>query len=149
MKRTDCREWLTWPDKRKWPDRTSSFRVRCVLLSTIILIFLLSSSVSLSYLNLAVPMLKCLRKHSCMSSQFSIVILKGICYRAPMILCGDVPAIQQLNYKQTNFRKQRAVCSLCSFGCFKKCISKNFLRFLCIPYCNSDTIFCIQREYVL
>ena len=40
--------------------------------------------------------------HSCMSSPCSIVILNGTCYfRALILLCGDVPAIQQLNYKQT------------------------------------------------
>ena len=36
-----------------------------------------SSSVSLSYFILAVPMLECLGKHSCMSSQFPIAILNG------------------------------------------------------------------------
>ena len=67
---------------------------------SLILLFLLSSSV-LSYFNLAVPMRKCLGKHSCMSSSFSIVILNGTCsLRAPILLSGDVPAIQQLNYKQ-------------------------------------------------
>ena len=35
----------------------------------------LSSSLSLSYFSLAVPMRKCLGKHSCMSSSFPIVIL--------------------------------------------------------------------------
>ena len=44
-------------------------------------------------------MRKCLRKHSCMSSPFSIAILNGTCsLRAPILLCGDVPAIKQLNY---------------------------------------------------
>ena len=72
---TDCREWLTWLAKTKWPDRTSFFRV---LLSRFILLFLLFSSVSLSNFNHAVPMRKCLGKHSCMSSPFSIVILKEL-----------------------------------------------------------------------
>ena len=44
------------------------FFVSAVLLSTFILLFLNSSSVSLSYFNLAVPMHGCLGKHSCMSS---------------------------------------------------------------------------------
>ena len=71
------------------------FFVSAVLLSTFILFFLLSSSVSLSYLNLAVPMSKCLRKHSCMSSPFSIAILNGTCsLLAPILFCGDVPAIK-------------------------------------------------------
>ena len=66
-----------------------------VLLSTFIPLFLLSSSVSLSYFNLAVPMRKCLGKHSCMSSPFSIVILNGTCsLGAPILFCGDVPAIK-------------------------------------------------------
>ena len=36
-----------------------------------------SSSVSLSYFILAVPMLECLGKHSCMSSPFPIAILNA------------------------------------------------------------------------
>ena len=40
---------------------------------------LTSSSVSLSYFVLAVPMRECLGKHSCMSSQFPIAILNGTC----------------------------------------------------------------------
>ena len=36
-------------------------------------------------------------KHSCMSSPFSIAILNGTCsLRAPILLCGEVPAIKQL-----------------------------------------------------
>ena len=98
---TDCREWLTWLDTIKWLDRTDFF-VSVVLLSTFIVLFLLSSSVSLSCFNLAVTMRKCLGKHSCMSSPFSIAILNGTCsLRAPILLCGDEPAIKQLNYKQT------------------------------------------------
>ena len=40
-------------------------------------LFLSSSSVSLSYFILAVPMRECLGKHSCMSSPFPIAILNG------------------------------------------------------------------------
>ena len=71
--------------------------VSAVFLSTFILLFLLSSSVSLSYFNLAVPMRKCLGKHSCMSSPFSIVMLSlnGTCsLLAPILFCGDVPALK-------------------------------------------------------
>ena len=72
------------------------FFVSAVLLSTIILLFLLSSAVSLSYFNLVVPTRKCLGKHSFVSSQFSIAILNGTCsLRAPIIFCGDVPAIKK------------------------------------------------------
>ena len=71
------------------------FVVSALLLSTFILLFLLSSSVSLSYFNLAVPMRKCLGKHSCMSSTFFIVILNGTCsLRAPLLFCGGVPALK-------------------------------------------------------
>ena len=52
--------------------------VSTVLLSTLIL-FLLSSSVSLSNFYLAVPMRGCLGKHSCMSSPFPIAILNATC----------------------------------------------------------------------
>ena len=40
-------------------------------------LFCPSSSVSLSYFILAVPMRECVGKHSCMSSQFPIPILNG------------------------------------------------------------------------
>ena len=46
-----------------------------LLLSILTPLFLPSSSVSLSYFLLAVPMRDCLGKHSCMSSQFPIAIL--------------------------------------------------------------------------
>ena len=66
-------------DGRDWTRQSGwtglIFFVTAVLLSTHILLFLLSSAVSSSYFNLAVLMRKCLEKHSCMSSPFSIVIL--------------------------------------------------------------------------
>ena len=45
--------------------------------STLTPLFCPSSSVSLSYIILAVPMRECLGKHSCMSSPFSLAILNG------------------------------------------------------------------------
>ena len=70
---------------------------RTVLLSTFIILFLLSSSVSLSNFYLAVPMRGCFGKHSCMSSPFhiSILSLNGTCSLRELILfCGDVPTIK-------------------------------------------------------
>ena len=49
--------------------------VPAVLFSILTPLFCVSSSVSLSYFVLAVPMRKCLGKHSCMSSSFPIVML--------------------------------------------------------------------------
>ena len=49
------------------------FFVPALLLSMLTHLFL--SSLSLSYFILALPMHKCLGKHSCMSSSFPIVIL--------------------------------------------------------------------------
>ena len=51
--------------------------VPAVLFSILTPLFCVSSSVSLSYLILVVPMRKCLGKHSCMSSPFPIAILNG------------------------------------------------------------------------
>ena len=69
--------------------------VSAVLLSTFILLFLFSSSVSLSNFYLAVPMRGCLGKHSCMSSPFPIAFLNGNCsLRALILFCGNVPAIK-------------------------------------------------------
>ena len=77
--------------------------VSVVLLSTFILLFLLSSSVSLSNSYLAVPMRGCLGKHLCMSSPFSIAILNETCFlRALILFRCDVPAIKTKLNKQTN-----------------------------------------------
>ena len=51
-----------------------------LFLSTLTPLFLQSSSVSLSYFILAVPMRLCLGKDWCMSSPFPIAILKGTCF---------------------------------------------------------------------
>ena len=51
--------------------------VPALLLSILTPLFLPSSSVSLSYFVLAVPMLECLGKHSCMSSPCPIAILNA------------------------------------------------------------------------
>ena len=76
--------------------------VSAVLLSTFILLFLPSSSVSLSNFYLAVPIRGCLGKHSCMSSPFPIAILNGTCsLRALILFCGDVPAIKAKLNKHT------------------------------------------------
>ena len=51
--------------------------VPAVLFSVLTPLFCVSSSVSLSYLIIAVPMRECLGKHSCMSFAFPIAILNG------------------------------------------------------------------------
>ena len=51
--------------------------VPAVLFSILTPLFCVSSSVSLSYFVLAVPIRKCLGKHSCISSPFPIAILNG------------------------------------------------------------------------
>ena len=77
------------------------------LLSTFILLFLPSSSVSLSNFYLDVPMRGCLGKHSCISSPFPIAILNGTCsLRALIFFCGDVPAIKTKPNKQTSGTRQ-------------------------------------------
>ena len=63
--RTVVSDGHDWTRQSDWTGRL--FFLSAVLLSTFILLFLLSNSVSLSYFNLAVPMRKCLGKHSCMS----------------------------------------------------------------------------------
>ena len=55
------------------------FFLPAVLLSIFTLLCFPSSSVSVSYFNLNVPMRKCSREHSCMSSTFLIAILNSIC----------------------------------------------------------------------
>ena len=55
---------------------TNFFRARFTS-SILMPLFLPSSSVSLSYFIIAVPMRECLRKHSCMSSSFPIAMLNA------------------------------------------------------------------------
>ena len=57
--------------------RNFFFFVPTLLLSILTSLFLPSSSVSLFYFILAVPMRECLGKRSCMSSSFPIAILNG------------------------------------------------------------------------
>ena len=63
-------------------DRPSGlfFFVPALLLSILTPLFFPSSSFSLSYFVLAVPMRECLGKNSCMSSTFPIAILNGTCF---------------------------------------------------------------------
>ena len=72
-----------------------TFFVSAILFS-ILTSFFLPSSVSLPYFILAVPMRECLRKHSCMSSAFPIVILNGTCF---------LPTVQLLVHNVYSERK--------------------------------------------
>ena len=82
---------VTGQDKVTWQDY---FFVSAVLLSTVILLFILSSSVSLSYLNFAAPMRKCNMFGKTLMHAFPI-ILNGTCsLRVPILFCGDVSAIK-------------------------------------------------------
>ena len=56
--------------------------VPTLILSILMPLFLPASSVSLSYLILAVPMRKCSGKHWCVSSTFPIAILNGTFFRS-------------------------------------------------------------------
>ena len=59
--------------------------VLALLFSILTPLFLRSSSVALSYFILAVPMIECFGKHSCMSSPFPIAVLNGTSF----FLFGD------------------------------------------------------------
>ena len=74
-----------------------------LLLSILTPLFLPSSSVSLSYFVLAVPMRECLGKHLCMSSQFPIAILIGACF---------FPTVQLQVHNVYSERKTRNSCVL-------------------------------------
>ena len=81
-------------------DWTGLLLVSAVLLSTFILLFLLSSSVSLSYFNLALPMRKTASvtvfgKTLVREFPISYSHTEGACsLRAPILFCGDVPALK-------------------------------------------------------
>ena len=89
----ELRDGLSWvTDVTRQSDRTGlPFFVSAVLIFTFILLFLPSSSVQLSYVDLAVPMRKCLREHSCVSSPFSTYpsewnLLPSLYYKCENIL---------------------------------------------------------------
>ena len=62
-----------------------------------------TSFVSLFYFVLAVPMLECLGKHSCLSSPFPIAILNGTCF---------FPIVQLQVHNVYSERKTRNSCAL-------------------------------------
>ena len=80
------------------------------LLLSILTPLFLTSSVSLSYFILAVPMRKGLGKHSCMRSQFSIAILNGNCFLiSPGIDFDRLGSVIKLNAIIMS-RKQIHIC---------------------------------------
>ena len=77
--------------------------VSALLLSILTPSFLPSSSDSLSYFVLAVPMRECLRKHSCMSSPCLIAILNGtFLFLRGEIVCLGRNFVYQNQIKLTN-----------------------------------------------
>ena len=111
-----------------------------------------SSPVSLSYFVLAVPMLECLGKHSCMSSSFPIVILNGTRF---------YPTVQLQVHSVYSERKTRNSCALAEMGKITlKCnqlpitlhVKKYVIRLhysLQIKYCNCELQLLISfRNYI-
>ena len=108
--------------------------VPALLLSVLPTLFLPTSSVSLSYFILVVPMRKCLGKHSYISSPFPIAILNSTCFfltvqlqvhnENPVRYSGNADALvnlnNKLNYSYTALGKHfvshvcARVCNLCS-----------------------------------
>ena len=85
-------------------DRLSGlFFSACFASSVLKPLFLPSSFVSLSYFILAVPMLVCLGKHSCMGSSSPIAILNSTCF---------FPTVQLQMYNVYSERKTRNSCAL-------------------------------------
>ena len=66
-------------------------------------LFLPSSSVTLSYFVLVVPMRDCLGKHLCMSSPFPKAILNGTCF---------FPTVQRQVHNVYSEQKTRNSCAL-------------------------------------
>ena len=98
---TDCREWRTWLDRTYFfRVRYTSFRIHSPLLTFFFCFIVLFHT----YCSNAQVFGKIL-VHEFL---FCIAILNGTCsLRAPILLYGDVPAIKQLNYKQTNWNALR------------------------------------------
>ena len=74
-----------------------------LLFSILTPLFLPSSSVTLSYFIIAVPMCGCLGEHSCTSSLFTIAILNGTCF---------FPLVQLQVHNVYSERKTRNTCAL-------------------------------------
>ena len=69
--------------------------VFALVLSILMPLFLPSSSVSVSYFILAVPMRECLGKHSCMSPPFPIAILNGTCLFPVVLQLHNFNSVQK------------------------------------------------------
>ena len=100
--------------------------------------FLLPSSVSVSYFILAVPMRKCLGKHSCMSYPFPIAILNGTFFFRSVKAMNNwkLSAIKQTLLLLLVVCGLKNMPSSCSVnGCSGKATTRNrrvfFFRFLC------------------
>ena len=95
---SDGRDWIRQSD---WTGLLF-FRIRCTSFlnhSPLLTFFLFHCLISI----LLFPCASVWKKHLCVSSPFSIAVLNGTCsLPAPILFCGDVPAIKQLNYKQTS-----------------------------------------------
>ena len=99
---------------------TYFFHSHCTSFHIFTLIFLLSSSLSLSYFILVVAMCKCLGKHSCMSSLFPIAILNGtylVFSQNKMILDSveNLPVKNYYNYNNNDnyyYYSQKNMCHI-------------------------------------
>ena len=102
---------------------------------------LLSSSVSLSYFYVAVPICGCLGKHSCTSypfHYFPIAILHGTCSLwAPILFCGELwcACYQKLNYKQ---KMPNAVWCWLGYWCLMTIVLIIFFSFDFLGISRSD-----------
>ena len=76
--------------------------VPVVHFSILMPLFCVSSSVSLSYFILAVPMRECLGKHSCMSSQFPIAPIKKFIVMATSRMIGIHRSTVDLRRRQSS-----------------------------------------------
>ena len=94
-----------------------TFFVPAVLLSKCLFIrlFIPSSSVSLSYFILAVPMRKCSGEHSCLSSIFHVALLNDTFFSASQnsSCFGRCFAFQKQNYNNNRSSPRRGELIIC------------------------------------
>ena len=111
------------------------FFMPALLLSMLTHLFLFSS-LSLSYFILAVPMRKCLGKHSCMSSSFPIVILNDTCFFPIVQLQVHIVYSEQKTRNSCALVWHTATCYLTAPHCIRATSAPNIIYQLPFPYNN-------------
>ena len=101
---SDC-HWLTWLDTTKWLESGQDFFFSCLLYYFFPYSFSSSYFLPLFHCLISILLFPCAsvwENSSSMLHEFPIFYSHTESLRAPIIFCGDLPDIKQLNYKKNH-----------------------------------------------